>query len=292
MLRHKKQIRLISLRDFGVLQRRAHRFYKCLSRADAMICNSNYLREYYIAKYPEHKNCVFTVYNIINIEDICRQGSERIDNKFDEFCFLHPKTVVAVGRFCREKGFEYLIRAIARSRKLFPEIGLVLVGDGEYYNSYKEVVLSEELIDHVFFAGYQNNPYKYMAKCKCFVLSSISEGFPNVLAEAMALRLPVIATNCFSGPAEILRNDADYNAVSDKFELCDYGILTPRFVAGEENNASIVELSRAIVTLLGSSELMRKYSKLAGQRALLYSEDGARKKLNDIFRVLKERRGQ
>lgn len=289
-LRHKKQIRVISLRDFGVLQRRAKRFHKCLSRADAMVCNSGYLRDYYIAKYPEHKDRVFTIYNIIDIQDICAQGAESVEIAFNEFCSAHPKTVVAVGRFCREKGFEYLIRSIAEARKKDPQIGLVLVGVGSYCNGYREIVAKEGQMNHVFFAGYQSNPYKYMAKCSCFVLSSVSEGFPNVLAEAMALHLPVISTNCLTGPAEILRDDADYSAVKDRYELCDYGILTPRFTAGAENDAAVIELSNAICALLASHELMEKYAGLAGQRVLQYSEKEASKKLNEMFSVLKARR--
>lgn len=289
-LRHKRQIRLISLRDFGVLQRRTKRFHKCLSKADAMVCNSEYLRTYYTERYSEHKDRVFTVYNIINNEYICKQGAETTEKEFNEFCSLHPKTVVAVGRFCREKGFEYLIRSISIARAKDPEIGLVLVGGGDYCDCYRKLAADTGLTDHIFFSGYQSNPYKYMAKCSCFVLSSVSEGFPNVLAEAMALKLPVVATNCFSGPAEILRSDADYSAVTDRYELCDYGILTPRFAAGAENNAEVIELSNAISTLLASSELMSKYSELSGQRVLLYSEDEANKKLHEIFCILKARR--
>ena len=54
--------------------------------------------------------------------------------------------------------------------------------------------------------GFVDNPYAYMAKAKVFALSSIYEGFGNVIAEAMAVGTPVVSTNCKSGPAEILEN--------------------------------------------------------------------------------------
>lgn len=290
-VRHSKQIRIISARDFSALSSRLKRFHKCLSTADAMICNSLYLKKYYLAKNPCDEGKVFTVYNVIDTKGILAQSTESTEPEFAEFCTSHPKTVVAVGRFCKEKGFEYLLQSIAKARIIDTNIGLVLIGAGTYYNGYTDLIKELNLSGHVYFTGYQKNPYKYMSRCSCFVLSSLSEGFPNVLAEAMSLRLPVIATNCLTGPAEILREDGKYDVITDRFELCDYGILTPRFDKGSEETA-IQELSRAIVTLLSSPELMKKYSELAETRAAVYSGEAALKQLNEIFHILKERRGE
>ena len=58
----------------------------------------------------------------------------------------------------------------------------------------------------MFLKGFEINPYKWMARCNVFILSSIYEGFGNVLVEAMALGKTVVSTNCPSGPSEILQN--------------------------------------------------------------------------------------
>lgn len=288
-LSRKKQIRIISARDFSVLSTCISRFNKCLKNADAMICNSEFLREYYISRYPEHKNKTYAVYNIIDVNDIIKQAKENTDIKFNDFIARHSKTIVSVGRFCKEKGFEYLLEAFAAARKENEYLGLVLIGDGDYKEKYLKIIEYFQISDHVYFTGFQKNPYKYMAKCSCFILSSLSEGFPNVLAEAMALNLPVIATNCYSGPAEILRNDNDYEAVTEKYVECDYGIITPKITKEDRVNA-LSQLTLAVNTLLKSSEKINHYAEMSGQRVKDFSEEVARKQLNLIFNELTQRR--
>ena len=284
-IRHKNITRIISARDFSVLREFVQRFHKCLQASDGMICNSNYLREFYLSKYPEDKEKVFTVYNIIDREEILRQAKEDVEPEFTAFLEKHPKTVVSVGRFCKGKGFEYLMESVAKARETDENLGLVLVGDGAYLGRYEEHIRRFGLETHIYMTGFQKNPYKYMARGSCYALSSLNEGFPNVLAEAMALGLPVIATNCYSGPAEILRNDGDYEAVSDVYQLCDYGIITPCFEASDRENA-VSQMAKAIVDLLGDGNLMKKYSALAAERAACFSAEVAAERLEEIFNLL------
>ena len=199
--------------------------------------------------------------------------------------------IVAVGRFCEIKGFEYLIEAFAQAREKIEDAGLVMVGDGKSMKKYKDAVQRLGIEDHVFFTGYQSNPYKYMAHGDCFVMPSLNEGFPTVLAEALALGLPVIATNCYSGPAEILRTDCDYNAVKEQYEACEFGILIPRITG--DNDANIVtQLDLAISELLGDADKMQYYREAALKRAADFSMEAARKRLNKIFGELVERRSK
>lgn len=277
--------KVISARDFRAMQEEHGKYRKALANSDGMICNSNYLREFYLSEYPEDKEKVFTVYNIIDCEEIRRQAKESVEPEFEAFLERHPQTVVSVGRFCKEKGFEYLMESLAKARETNENLGFVLVGDGTYLDKYQEVIARFGLGEHIYMTGFQENPYKYMARCSCYVLSSLSEGFPNVLAEAMALGLPVIATNCYSGPAEILRNDGDYEAVFDTYQLCDYGVIVPRFGENDHENA-IVQMAKAMLDLLNDESLMKKYSALAAERAACFSSEFAADKLDEIFDLL------
>ncbi len=281
--------KIVSARDFGGMSEKYDVYCKALNNSDAMICNSEYTKQFYLSKHPEHSDRVYAVYNYIDLSEIQQQSEKSVEASFMEFLHLHPNTVVSVGRFCREKGFEYLLKSISIARKNNSDIGLVLVGDGDYKERYLDIIKKNNLSDHVYFTGFQKNPYKYMAKCSCYVLSSLSEGFPNVLAEAMALGLPVIAANCFSGPAEILRKDSDYFAVKDKYAECDYGIITPTFYDSDNSN-SISELARAITELLSNPECRRKYAKLSSVRVLDFSKEATTNSLNLIFNELIERR--
>ena len=285
--RYKRQIKIISARDFSAMQTHKARFHQILKRSDAMVCNSEYLKNYYLSYYPEHKEKVFAVYNVIDIDQITAQAKESCDPGFLSFVEAHNKTIVGVGRFCREKGFEHLIRAFATvNRQTSGQTGLVLIGDGNFRSEYEALIDRYDLSDHVYFTGFQKNPSQYMARCDCFVLSSLSEGFPNVLAEAMALQLTVIAANCYSGPAEILRKDNDYHAVREQFSECDYGIITPRFGEGNDDKATD-ELAAAVLHLLNDEQLLEKYAALAKERAQEFSPEAARNRLNGIFKFLK-----
>lgn len=283
--------KIVSARDFGAMRNRHTQYHQALCSSDAMICNSEYTKSFYLSKYPEYADRVFAVYNYINLEEINAQSREAVEDEYLQFLQNHPQAVVSVGRFCKEKGFEYLIESFARARQGNQQLGLVLVGDGDYLNRYQDIIESLEVGAHIYCTGFQKNPYKYMAKCSLFVLSSLSEGFPNVLAEAMALGLPVIATNCRSGPAEILRKDCDYTAVTDTYRECDYGIITPEMTDGDNQNA-IEQLSVAIKELLASPEKMMDYGKQAKLRAGDFSMEKTAEQLERIFTLLLEKKGK
>lgn len=288
-LRLKNSVKIVSSRNYSAMNENAHKYKRRLDTADAMICNSYYLRDYYIGKYPEDSDKVFTVQNIIDIDYIKAKSEEAASDDFRAFRKNHSKLIVAVGRFCKEKAFENLIRSFSTVHKAMPETGLVLIGDGDYRDRYFKIADELKLVDSILFTGYQKNPYCYMKDCDLFVLSSLSEGFPNVLAEAMALSLPVVSVNCLSGPAEILMEDHDYGAVTNSFCECDYGIVTPHYDVKGEIFAE-EEMAKAIIHMLSDEDIMKKYGELASERAQTFSADAAVKKMEEIFSVLIERK--
>ena len=286
----KKSVKIISIRDFGALKQKPELYKKSLDLSDGVICNSQYIRDYYVSLYPEDADKAFAVHNIIDVEKIIAQSKEEVDNEgFINFRNSHKKLIVAVGRFCKEKAFENPVLAFKECKDKTDNIGLVFIGDGEPKENCIRIAKEAGIEADIYFAGYQKNPYKYMSKCDAFVLSSRSEGFPNVLAEAMALSLPVISTNCLTGPAEILMKNCDYDIAKDTFEECDYGIITPRYDSCGEEKA-ISQLANAIVHLLGDEELMKKYGRLAGERAADFSAEAAVEKFEKIFSALKDRK--
>jgi len=109
--------------------------------------------------------------------------------------------VVAMGRLSPEKNFPLALRAFAASRWTGR---LILVGQGPLQGELMQLARSLGVADRVSFAGFLHNPYPVIARAGVFMLSSNQEGFSNSLVEAMALRVPVIATDCRFSPAEIL----------------------------------------------------------------------------------------
>jgi glycosyltransferase involved in cell wall biosynthesis len=111
--------------------------------------------------------------------------------------------ILAVGRFVTEKDFTTLIRAFARLDR--PSARLVILGKGPLQHTLDDEIARLGLGDRVSLPGYSKEPWTHYAKARCFVSSSISEPFGNVVVEAMAYGLPVVATAC-DGPLEILEN--------------------------------------------------------------------------------------
>lgn len=114
-----------------------------------------------------------------------------------------PPVVLGVGRLSLIKNFPLLVRAFARVHR---ELGarLVILGEGKQRAPLLELGKKLGLANSMTLPGHVTNPYPYMKRAGVFVLSSLWEGFGNVLVEALACGTPVIATDCRSGPAEIL----------------------------------------------------------------------------------------
>jgi glycosyltransferase involved in cell wall biosynthesis len=116
-------------------------------------------------------------------------------------------TAVAVGRLGREKGFDLLLEAYARSG--LPKAGwqLVILGDGPERDMLQRRIEQLGLQGSVLMPGVVKNPEQWLQHAELFVLSSRFEGFPNALLEAMQCGLPVAAFDCPSGPGEIVRHE-------------------------------------------------------------------------------------
>lgn len=119
------------------------------------------------------------------------------------------RRVVAVGRLIPLKGFDSLIAAFDRVASSHPDWSLVIAGQGPLEDALRTQALSTPWGNRIEFAGLLQKPEELLAASEIFVLSSRIEGFPNALLEGMACGCAVIATDCPSGPAEILTNGVD-----------------------------------------------------------------------------------
>ena len=128
--------------------------------------------------------------NYVDRENIQIKAQETIEN----FTFLpERKYIMNIGRFSDQKAQWKLLKAFALYIKNTSEnVGLVLMGHGEYTEELKQLAQKLQIEQYTTFLPFNINPYKYMKHAHLFVLSSIFEGFPIVLAEASSLRLPFL----------------------------------------------------------------------------------------------------
>ena len=167
--------------------------------------------------------------------------------------FLLPdRFIVASGRLEPGKNFASLIRAYHIAGAPHP---LVILGEGALRRDLEALLAELGLQDRVLLPGYAARPFAIVGRAEMFVSSSLNEGFPNAMVEAMVLGVPVIATDCCSGPAEILGSVA---GTVDRVTFSKFGILVPQ--AGDS------ALAEAI-TALANQDMRACYSKRARERS-------------------------
>lgn len=142
------------------------------------------------------------IYNGFDLKDLQRQAEEKIISPFPENKDI--PVFIACGRMVPQKGFDSLLRAFAQVRKDI-SARLIILGDGPLKENLMGLVRELKISDDVAFPGFVSTPMAWFARSKVFVLSSRTEGFGNVLVEALASGLKVVSTDCPSGPAEILK---------------------------------------------------------------------------------------
>ena len=114
-----------------------------------------------------------------------------------------PPIILSVGRLSEQKGYEYLLRAMARLPEQYPA-RLIILGEGDLRPRLEKLVEELGLSGRVDLPGFSDNPYAFMAHSRLYVMSSLFEGAPSVLVEALFCDLPIVSTDCPNGPAELL----------------------------------------------------------------------------------------
>jgi GalNAc-alpha-(1->4)-GalNAc-alpha-(1->3)-diNAcBac-PP-undecaprenol alpha-1,4-N-acetyl-D-galactosaminyltransferase len=117
--------------------------------------------------------------------------------------------IAAMGRLTAQKGFDLLLHAFAKVTANHPDWRLLIIGEGQLRGELEELRNKLRLSESVSFAGLLANPLPALRNAKLFVMASRFEGFPYAALEAMACGLPVIYTDCPSGPREIIRDGID-----------------------------------------------------------------------------------
>jgi len=114
-----------------------------------------------------------------------------------------PPIILSVGRLSPDKDQESLLRAFAKVRRDL-DCRLLILGEGDDRPKLERLVQELGLTDDVSLPGFSANPYPYYRRAAAFALSSVHEGLPTALLEALALGVPIVSTDCQSGPREIL----------------------------------------------------------------------------------------
>jgi glycosyltransferase involved in cell wall biosynthesis len=178
-----------------------------------------------------------------------------------------PKRIFAAGRLVPSKGFALLIEAFARLAPDRPEWSLTILGEGPERARLEAQVAAAGLTDRVALPGHVSNPRNHFIAGHAFVLSSLFEGFPNALLEAMSCGLPVVACDCESGPADAITQGRDGLLVP----VGDVPALATALARIMDDPGERTRLGRnaaAIASKLGPEPVLAKWEALLQSAAL------------------------
>lgn len=198
------------------------------------------------------------IHNPVVTPEVIAKMQEPVDHPW--FAPGEPPVILGVGRLVSQKDFPTLVEAFAQVRQQ-RQARLMILGEGEDRAKLEAQIRQLGLEADVALPGFVANPYAYMAYASVFALSSIFEGFGNVVAEAMATGTSIVSTDCESGPAEILVNGR-------------YGKLVPVENASALATAIVVTLDQ-----LTPPEMLK-------QRAQAFSIDCVTDQYIDVLREI------
>lgn len=230
---------LLRLTDLGSLEKATLRRMLSLSipRSDGWIFQSDEMGEVFSSALNLDPARGVVIYNPVDVEEIRRAAAVNLDTGFSPSLI----NIVAAGRLTPAKGFDLLLRALALMGR--SDVHLTILGVGSEEAALKALVDRLGLNTRVHFKGFQPNPYPYFAMADAFVLSSRSEGFPNVVLEALVCNTRVVSTPV-PGVARLIEGQRDCVIAAD---------MSPEAIANS--------LTRALQTLKvsGREELLSQF---------------------------------
>lgn len=184
-------------------------------KSDLVISNSYGNAGDLVDNFEVPQNKMKVIHNPIDLDKINATKANHSLFEADKF------NMITLGRLDIGKNHEMLIRALHQLQN--PLLRLYIFGVGDMQETLEQVIEELDVKNQVKLMGFNSNPYQYLKTADLFIFGSNHEGFPNVLLEAMACQLPILSTNCQSGPSEIM----ELETVKEDIMLTDYGILVP-----------------------------------------------------------------
>ena len=204
-------------------------FYKIgLNAAKKIIVNSQEFRKEIKNRFNLSAECI---YNPLNKREILKLSKKKVKFEFFEKGYLN---IINIGRIESQKDHKTLLKAIKIINQKI-KIKLLIIGNGGLQRELERFIANSELEKNVKILNNISNPFPYLLKSDLFILSSIYEGLPNVLLEALILKKFIISTNCSTGPSEIL----DYGRGGILTPVRDYHNLSKKIIYYKKNEKKL-----------------------------------------------------
>ena len=201
---------------------------KYYNRFDFIICQSTYMQQDLTCNYNISSGKTAVIYNAV---DIVLHNTSAVNTTA-----VKKNKFISVARLSEEKGIERLIHAVGLLSMPFQ---FYIVGEGNKRNTLQNLINELQLQDKIFLSGEKEDPFKGMQDADLFLMGSYYEGFPNVLLEAGALGIPIIAFNAPGGITEII--SAENGVLVDDNDILGFAAAIKLALATEFNRNRIIE---------------------------------------------------
>ncbi|WP_304582352.1 glycosyltransferase [uncultured Alistipes sp.] len=192
------------------------RYLRSLSKLDHTVCVSHGVETILHKLNPQTKGKTSVIYNPLDVETVRMQSALPFDDPFDPA----DTNLLTIGRIDDGKNHRFLIECMPTLLERNQNIRLWILGVGERTEELKQLCEEMHLTEHVRFLGFIKNPFPYLAHADLFVFSSVFEGLPTVLIEALILHKKIVSSYCVGG--EEVLDFGKYGVLSrlDKDEYC------------------------------------------------------------------------
>jgi glycosyltransferase involved in cell wall biosynthesis len=225
--------------------------------ADLVIATSQGVADDLVAAFGVSRDALRVVHNPVDLDAVAAAAQEPIDAAHAE-AWRRP-VIVAAGRLAEAKNYPLLIEALAILRQRVPA-RLFILGRGDEERAIRELAAARGVDAAVVLCGFQQNPWKYIARADVFALTSRYEGFGNVLVEAMACGVPVVATRS-PGTSDIVRDGID-GLLVDRHEPAAFAGALERLLADEPYRRRLADEARIAAGRFASPVIAREYERV------------------------------
>ena len=230
--------------------------------ADLIVATSNGVARDLTASFAIDPSSIRVLPNPVDLDRVRQSAAESIDES------VLPKgdgpLIVAAGRLAEAKNYPLMIDAFAALRAQVPA-RLCILGQGELETALRQMIAARGLEQHIRLAGFQPNPWKFVARADLFLLTSKYEGFGNVLIEAMACGVPVVAT-ASPGTRDIVNNNVN-GILVDAHTPQAIASAVASVLQSPDRRRAMSAAARASADRFGVAEIVAKYDALMEQLA-------------------------
>ncbi len=201
------------------------------SRADKTVCVSKGTEKILNKDFGIENT--LTIYNMLDIDENIKLSQEELPQDSKKL-FMNGLedggfNFINIGSLFRQKGHWFLIRSFKKVVEKYPDVKLFILGEGDLRRKLENLIIKTHLKENVVLLGNKENVFPFLKNSNCFIFSSLWEGFPMTLIEALSMNIPVISADCKTGPREALCPELGLEEDLEYPYFGEYGILNQPF---------------------------------------------------------------